>query len=338
MPRKRGRKAFGLPIQLIVFNNELPLLAKTLMGDVPDIAPIFQHGSTPTSTLFLKPNLSVQGKFRLEGKEQHRIYHIQEFRFNYIVGKGNRNFDELIGGRLYPSIVDIKSKNELLQFIANNHPDFSIVPSSEEQEHLNKKYCDAGLKGYPIFDIVYSVDSKPKMSFPISKDQWEAIKDINRDFFWEKIQKFQSFVQGWVTKESDKALSEDTLLWLNRELENVSPILTAYKGSVWERVRDDNVKPSTEEEREQLAKKILGLFDARKVAPVFGYRVYGHFALCCLELFYDMQTDLPVFICKRCSTLRAKTFGSKRQTCSKKQNATCFKEGSNKRQMKHRKK
>ena len=96
MPRKRGRKAFGLPIQLIVFNNELPLLAKTLMGDVPDIAPIFQHGSTPTSTLFLKPNLSVQGKFRLEGKEQHRIYHIQQFRFNYIDGKGNRNFDELI--------------------------------------------------------------------------------------------------------------------------------------------------------------------------------------------------------------------------------------------------
>ena len=332
--KQRGRKAFGLPIQLIVFDNKLPLLAKTLMGDVPDIAPIFQHSSTPTGTLFLKPNLSVQGKLKLKGKEQHRIYHIQRFGFNYIDGKGNRNFDELIGGRLYPSIIDVRSKSELLQFITNNHPDFSIVPSSEEQEHLNKKYSDAGLKGYPIFDIVYSVDSKPKMSFPISREQWEVIKDINRDFLWEKIQKFQSFVQGWVTKESDKSLSEDTLLWLNRELENVSPVLTAYKGSVWERVRDDNVKPSTEDEREQLAKKTLGLLEARKVAPVFGYRVYGHFALCCLELFYDMQTDLPVFICKHCGTLRVKTFESKRQACSKAQNIECSKMRQNERQRK----
>ena len=75
--------------------------------------------------------------------------------------------------------------------------------------------------------------------------------------------------------------------------------------------------------------------DMRNALLVPAYRIYGHYALCCLEIFIDIQNELPYFICERCKKLVYAGRNSKRKFCSKEDDPECFRKRENEWQEKH---
>ena len=156
----------------------------------------------------------------------------------------------------------------------------------------------------------------------------EKIAWVNINFIWKKQQELKSFVEKYASGE----LKTDDCLPLYRQLENVSPTFTDEEGMPWKIlnkrpsiVYDEKLKkvkhiPPPEPTLEEIM-KIKKLKETRSVEA---YRIYGHFALCCLELFLDMQYDFPFFACEKCGQVNHRGSKSKRKTCLRSENERCF--------------
>ena len=153
------------------------------------------------------------------------------------------------------------------------------------------------------------------------------IREINIDFIWEKQQQLKDFVKRYLSGD----LPEDKLLWLNEQLENTSEILTNKESYLLEKVEKGAICNTDNWNIE----KTYGEKNMKNALLVPAYRIYGHYALCCLEIFLDVQKGLPYFVCERCKNLIYTGKKTKRRFCSEKDNRKCFRARDNKQQEKY---
>ena len=155
-----------------------------------------------------------------------------------------------------------------------------------------------------------------------------AINKVNLDYLWEK----KRYLQGLVRSYRKGEMKMRDLSTLYRHMTQVSEVFLDE--------RDFNIKKIQEDLDDDGPVSDTRGFDdiigEKKVQDVktlvTAYRVYGHFALCCLELFLTIKNERGIDQCEACKEYYEKSHGS-RYYCSPK----CEKKGSAKRSEKYRK-
>ncbi len=225
-----------------------------------------------------------------EDREQG-IHYIQKIKIFHL--DHNKNTDTVLPDTLYDKLLIVEDRNRLETFVEKWK--FSFIPREDEWEQLRKLY---------------------------KKQTFQA----NLDFLWQKVQAMKNLARSWESGE----LQEDQLVWLNRELELVSPIYISYDGYAVKGLRTMKSKVT------EGLDVVIGMRKAKSLRPVIGYRVYGHFALCILELLHDMESGLRVFACKHCGAFRKRKKREKREYCTRQESMKCVLERQRKRQKKSR--
>lgn len=222
--------------------------------------------------------------------------------------------NEFIMDSLYDKLLVLKNIEELRSFVEKWN--ITIIPGEEEHLWLLKQYQLAGIKQLPVYRAYMNVPVENSAGISKSFAECsEKVAEVNLNFLWKKIDELRTFANAWEKDELD----EHKLAWLNKELELVSPVLIPDKGYVLKRIREMRYKWI-----DTSAEDVVGMRKAKALDPIIGYRVYGHFALCVLEVLHDMESGLQLFSCETCGTLRKRARDSKRKACSKKESKKCF--------------
>ncbi len=312
MPQKRAKgRPLQFWVQLVNIDSSLCLFPRSLLETALKTSLPFQFTKLPMQKLFVKPDFTLQGI--LGGGRKQIIPHIQQISRDYIDPFGNVNFgsERLVGHRVYTDVLNLKTRKSLDGFL-EDHPNFSIFPTTKEWANLVKRYNDAGVKS--------SLIKYMKIHFPPNKvpetppKPFIAIQEINKEFIWDKILDFKERAKQLLEKNAE----ESELAWLNKELENVSPWLMTYRGYLSRGVREQRIPKATPEQ-------MMGAERIDDLVPMIGYRIYGYLAFCCFELLHDIKARrISVFVCESCTTLQNKPPTSKRKYCLKSQNRKCF--------------
>lgn len=298
-------RAIKKHIQLVKINNGCCLLSRSVFqGSLDDTFPLSEYTKDPLKNIYITDKnmaLSYIGC----GRKQ-LIPYVQMINFVYIEKTGQANFKGFqFPKKLYVDFINLEQKNDLKDFLEKSL-DFCIFPTDSEMQQLFKKYRKAGLRGMPIYYASYGYKIPEKLDAQF-KEVFFKIAEINIDFIWEKQQGLKKFVEDYLAGKKH----ENNLLWLNKQLENISPTLIDHNSYIWERVRDAKLI----EKDNRKIEDVIGMKSVKNIYPVESYRVYGHYALCCLEIALDIQESLPFYLCSKCGELNYKKPGSKRKTC-----------------------
>ena len=239
--------------------------------------------------------------------------------------------------RLYVKFIKLKNKEELKELmsrkIIGKEYGFCIFPNESEKKKLENKYQESITKEFFDYCIAHNIHTRKKARKEYTEKNdlinniiRNTIREVNIDFIWEKQQQLKDFVKRYLSGN----LPEDKLLWLNEQLENTSEILTNKESYLLEKIEKGKICNTDNWDIE----KTYGEKDTRNALLVPAYRVYGHYALCCLEIFLDIQKGLPYFVCEKCKNLVYTNKKTKQRLCSKEDNEECFREQENERQRK----
>jgi len=318
-------------VQLVVLDNNRTLLSRVHMQRGMSLAfNLGEFTADPSKDIYMTQD-GLCRSFSTD-KERQGSYFPQKINFFFI---DNTNDDRLYNfrecafpRRLYEIFTNLKDKQCLKEFMTHKELDggydFCVFPNKSEERMLEDKYRKAKQKEFSNYCTTHKVEyieSKSKIN-EIAKD---VIKKINIDFIWEKQQQMHDFLKKYHTGD----LQEHKILWLNAQLENVSEILMNNDNYLWGKIRKGTINDTT-----SLNKRTDGEKDMRNALLVPAYRIYGHYALCCLEIFIDIQDEFRHFVCKRCQRLIFTGKKSKRKSCSKDDNKKCFMNNQNARKRK----
>ena len=240
--------------------------------------------------------------------------------------------------RLYVKFIKLKNKEELKEImsrkIIGKEYGFCVFPNESEIINLINRYEEASRKEISNYCVAHNIHIQKntknipaKLKSEIDIITKSKIREINIDFIWEKQQQLKDFVKRYLSGD----LPEDKLLWLNEQLENTSEILTNKESYLLEKVEKGAICNTDNWNIE----KTYGEKNMKNALLVPAYRIYGHYALCCLEIFLDVQKGLPYFVCERCKNLIYTGKKTKRRFCSEKDNRKCFRARDNKQQEKY---
>jgi len=224
---------------------------------------------------------------------------------------------------LYLQFINLESKKELETFIKEKE-NFCIFPNKLEQEQLQGEYSKSiGKKSVAFYHTMKNPLSK---ELKIENNQIrKKIRKINIDYLWKKKKLLQEVCNIYRTGK----LNFLTLSFLHYSMEQVSEILIDKKYYNIKKIEDGvNDKEITDK---RTRGEILGdreINNAGQLVP--GYRVFGHFALCCLQLFLLIKSEKSVSICNICKKYFVKKH-KKEMFCSKK----CKKKGASNRSLRY---
>ena len=336
-------------VQLVVIDNNYPLLSKVYLQSGMSMAfNLGEFTASPGKDIYLTPDGLCRSFSKDEKKENFGFIQKINFYFiNHTNNKGNWNLkNSSFPGRLYEKFTDLEDKQSLKEFMKNKEFDggynFSIFPNQSEIKQLKKKYQEAKNSEFSNYCIAHKIifciednavsahmkDGK-KEQLEINELIGKAIKEINIAFIWKKQQQMNNFIIRYQTGK----LQENNILWLNEQLENVSEVLMSNKSYLWEKI-----EKGTMNDVNGWNPRSDGENDIRNAPLVPVFRIYGHYALCCLEIFTEMQEEFRYFVCKRCQKLVFAGKKSKRKFCSKDDNKECFMKQQNTRKRKSYKK
>lgn len=314
-------------VQLVAIDNNYLLFSREFLQKPISLS--FHLGEltkNPLKDIYVTTDGFCQS-FAKDGRKQV-IPHIQKINFTFIDKKGISNFrasKQL--KKVYTKFIKLENKKELKEFIEEKHG-FCVFPNELEMETLFKEYEKAGITKFPIHYAVYKHPIPKKIkkeSDKTIKDTGNKIKKVNIDFIWKKQQELKNLVVRYLSGE----FPEHKLLWINKQLENVSEALMSQNNFVWKRVRDGGFIEKDDRDLEE----VIGTGKIKNLALIPAYRVYGHYALCCLEFYLDIQKKIPFFICEECGQLNVKDKRSQKY-CNIENSKECFKKQQNKRQRK----
>lgn len=314
MSERRSIKKF---VQLVAIDNDCILFSRQFLQRPLSISfNLGEHTKNPLKNIYI----DTEGdpvSFIGFGRKQV-IPYIQKINFTFIDKQGTSNF---VGSKrlkkVYTEFIKLKNKKELKNFIEEKH-NFCIFPNELEMKTLFKEYEKAGITKFPIHYAIYKHPIPKKIkkeSDKTIKDTGNKIKEVNINFIWKKQQELKNIVELY----SSKNLTEHKLLWLNKQLENASEALISQNNFIWEKVRDGGLADEDSRSLEE-----MGMKKIKNLVLVPAYRVYGHYALCCLEFYLDIQRKVPFFTCEECGQLNVKDKRS-RKHCSEEDNEKCFK-------------
>lgn len=314
-------------VQLVAIDNDCILFSREFFQKPLSLSFMLgEHTKDPSKNIYITDKKEV--KTILKNGKKQVIPYIQKINFTFIDKQGTSNFrgsQQL--KKLYTEFIKLKNKKELKKFIEEKHG-FCVFPNELEMETLFKEYEKAGITKFPIHYAVYKHPIPKKIkkeSDKTIKDTGNKIKKVSIDFIWKKQQELKRIVELY----SSKNLTEHNLLWLNKQLENVSEALMSQNNFIWTKVRDGGLADKDNRSLEE-----MGMKKIKNLILVPAYRIYGHYALCCLEFYLDIQNEIPFFTCEKCGQLNVKSKRS-RKYCSKEDNSECSRKQDNKRQEKY---
>jgi len=322
----KGRSIKKL-VQLVSIDNNCILLSREFIQRQLSLSfNLGEYTKNPLRNIYINKKGDAVSFIGL-GRKQI-ISYIQKINFTFIDKKGTSNFNASKQlKKVYTEFVELKNKKELRKFIEEKHG-FCVFPNELEMAMLLREYKKAGITKTPIYYAAYKYPIPKKIkkeSAKTIKDVGNKIKKVNIDFIWKKQQELKNLVVLYLSGD----FPEHKLLWINKQLENISNTLMSQNNFVWKRVRDGGLIKKDDRNLEE----VTGMKKIKNLALVPAYRVYGHYALCCLEFYLDIQNEIPFFTCKECGQLNVKDNKSQKY-CPKKDNGECFKERQNKRQRK----
>jgi hypothetical protein len=223
---------------------------------------------------------------------------------------------------LYLRFINIADRVELAQFIVDTK-DFCVFPNEQERVVLAQRYRNA--LGVEVREFLFSF-TKEKLNRKTMEDI-AVLNKIHLDFIWEK----KEWLKELVTSYRNKTMNLRQLLAVNRNMGQISEVLIDYEDFFMTRAQKSVAEEPCPDER--TFNDIIGekkVAETSALIPV--YRVYGHFSLCCLELFLAIQKETSFDQCTSCREFYEKSHGNQ-CFCSEQ----CKKEDSAKRSKNYRK-
>ncbi len=228
---------------------------------------------------------------------------------------------------LFLQLINVPKKKELKKFVETMR-DFSIFPEEEDAGLLLIKY--KRIIGTEIHNFLFPIKA------PLSQETKEedariekAIREINMEYLWQKKLSLQSLVELYRKGE----MKMRDLATLYRYTAHASEILLDSEDFNIKKINKDmdalgdGAVSDTREFRDVIGGK--SMLNVKMLVPA--YRIYGHFALCCLEFFLLIKQKKGIEQCKACKRYYEKNHGNQTY-CSLK----CKKKGSNERSRKYR--
>lgn len=307
----RYPKSIKKCVQLITISNDCFLFSRQKLQDsLSGASGLWELSKNPIKNVFIKNDGSVQSIFGDERKQ--KILYIQKANSTFINKKGhshywNFNFPK----KLYLNFINLRSKKELLKI-----PDFCIFPNQLEAKNLLKKYTK---KGVSDAEFATSFGYKiPQEIIESDKKNQKIIRSVNSDFIWEKRDELKNIVKAY----TDRKLSYHKLSWLNKQLENVSNSIINPQNFLWKQIEAGEKAETIKDDRE--LGEVVGMQNIKNLLLISSYRIYGHFAYCCLEFYLDILKDKKIFSCENCGQYNFSTSHSDRTLCNKKENVDCW--------------
>ena len=327
-----GGRSIKKLVQLVTIDNNFPLSSRlSIQKGISMGFSLGEFTADPSKNIYMTQDGFCRS---FSTNEERQVYYfIQKINFFFM---NNTNTDMLFNfrdcifpKRLYTKFIELENKKELEELISKKiigkEYGFCVFPNELEKKQLEKKYRETKLKEFSNYCIAHKVEyieSKKKINDIVQ----DVIKKVNIDFIWGKQQQMKDFVKRY----SSGNIPEDKLLWLNEQLENVSEILMNKENYLWKKVEEGVTGKNDHWDIE----KTYGEKNMKNALLVPAYRIYSHYALCCLEIFLDIQDRLPYFVCEKCKNLVYTGKKTRRRSCSRKENEKCFKEQQNERQKK----
>ena len=228
---------------------------------------------------------------------------------------------------LFLRLINTKTKDGLDNLMKMTK-DFCAFPNEQEGQVLASRYKK--ILGTEKQSFVFP------MHIPLSSEDREenerierAIRDINTDYLWEK----KLYLENIVTSYRDGKIKLRDLSTLYRYMTQVSEVFLDQDDFNLKKLsKDMDAEGDGTIADERGFDEIIGEKSIRDVETLLTtYRVYGHFSLCCLELFLVIKGERGIDICEACKRYYEKKHRSKKY-CS----ARCRKKGSQKRGRKYR--
>ncbi|MDD3487562.1 MAG: hypothetical protein PHF35_04285 [Candidatus Moranbacteria bacterium] len=261
--------------------------------------------------------------------DKREINYVQKFKARIIEKDGkSHKWNFIYPKKLYLDFIKIKSLEELQKFVETN--EFCIFPTTKETQNLGLEYEKVGLNRVPEFVVVQNKNLVQETR----KKEAEIIFQINLKFIWDKKVELEDIVKRY----ADGKLEYHKLLWVNRNMENVSDSFYNSDHFAREEIRKGLEKKLAKDKRSM--KKINGMEEIQKLPIVPAYNVYGHYALCCLEFYLDIMRKNKLIICNECDQINRVEPGqhSDRETCLPEENPGCARRVAAKIKAGHRKK
>lgn len=223
----------------------------------------------------------------------------------------------------------INSKNRMaLKNLMGVVQGFCIFPSDQDKARLIQQYKKS--LGAENYHFLFPMNSP----LPQKKEReevriTEVINKINLDYLWEKKRYLQKLVQSYYKGK----MNMRELANLYRHMTHVSEIFLDEQDFNLKKISKDmdadgdGIISDTRNFNDVIGEKKLQ--DVKTL--VVAYRVYGHFALCCLEFFLTIQDERNITQCKACKQYYEKSHGSQAY-CS----IECKKAGTAERSRKYR--
>lgn len=292
-------------------------LAQNLSGDItknPKInADIDERPSE--KVVFIKKDGKIDSFRGTEDKR--KIKHIQKVH-NTIIDKNGKShrWGFLYPNNLYLKFIKIKDLKDLQKFVEKN--EFCIFPSMKESRDLLLEYEKAGFKNPPEFTVFQNKNlAKDKQS-----DEAKTIFNINLKYILEKKEELENIVK----KYANGSLEYHKLLWINKNMENVSDSFFDASHLSCKEISEGFRSKKARDERSM--KEIVGMEKIKDLPIIPAYNIYGHYALCCLELYLDIMRKNKLMICENCGQINRIERGqhSDRKYCTKNENSDCNRE------------
>lgn len=279
-------RAISEQIQLVVQSNDYNYIKKADISD-PLFGSLFKklYSGAPVKYMVRKNGTVTEYPEAIE--KETKV--IQELRVFHINRKGFYTSDtglEKFPGRLYRLFTEAKPK-ELLKFIDEFGFCAFLLP--------------------PLDDLEYADGEHEKIIRKIRQKNSHA---RNLEYLLKKHQTFKALVENF----DKNIINLAGINWINRQImPNISPLLIDGDSFPNREIEDD------EAESDEPIKEFLELKKVNVSKIISGYRIFGHFALCCLEFLNDIKNQQSAIKCENtsCNNYFLKSHGNEKY-CSEK--------------------
>jgi hypothetical protein len=280
-------------IQLVKQSNDFCLLPPQAIDEGLSASFLLTEFSTnPIKTIYIKEDgnpISFLGKTEKGKPRKLDFCAIQKINHGFINPEGFSHDWRYVFGNLLFDFINLKTKTDLEGFIEKT--EFSVFPTFQEFNSLMKKYSSAGVKRTVSFRV------KNNGKIPVVWDEEinstrKKIEKINFDFIWDKKERLFDYVK----KLEAGDLMTNNILFLNEQMENVSDSLVDEDAFYKKDVDSRSIEETIEDTRK--LEEIIGSKKMSETNFLVHYRVYGHFAACCFELFLKIMQKQKIAVCK----------------------------------------
>jgi hypothetical protein len=329
---KINDRAIKSHIQLITQSNDCCLMSRhDLRSYEIDVQMFNDFVSFPKNDFYVREDGKINYKSLRSIKKVDDCYYIQIVNLLEIDKNGDLNREPYIfPDRLYLQFINLKKIDDLNKLI-DRMGGFCFFPDKIYVDALSKLYQKT--VGSDKFKFLFSNFNFSKEK-EVTKIATKSLREINLKFLWLKKQNLEKMVK----KYRDNRFGYDDILELNEELGNVSLTFFQPQGYAWKQDAEEIMKKhllNMTKGKNQVGRytenqENTTIMHKATIAPA--YRIYGHLALCYLELYLDIEAGLKITTCKSCGEIFEKK--DKRQVYCRKEK--CLKNRKKKQKRKER--